>query len=247
MAQQNVFDNEIFFSGYKKIREREANANDLFEIPALLSLLPDLKGKRILDLGCGFGEHCKMFVQMGASRVVGIDISEKMLAVAKKENADPRIVYLHMPIENIGELEESFDVVVSSLAFHYVEDFSGVINAIAARLVPNGVFVYSQEHPLVTSHTAGDRWTRDENGEKKHVNLSNYGIEGERDATWFIEHIKIYHRTFSSIINTLVQSGFSIEQMIEPLPTPELLQRYPEHRDLFHKPDFLLLKTRKSI
>ena len=63
MPKQNIFDNETFFEGYKKIREKESNANDLFEIPTLFSLLPDLTGKRVLDLGCGYGEHCISFVQ----------------------------------------------------------------------------------------------------------------------------------------------------------------------------------------
>ena len=82
MAQQNIYDNEIFFEGYKKIRDNKINANNLFEIPALFSMLPDLKNKRVLDLGCGFGEHCKRFFDCGAKKVVGIDISEKMLEVA---------------------------------------------------------------------------------------------------------------------------------------------------------------------
>ena len=246
MPKQNIFDNEIFFDGYQKIREREANANDLFEIPALLSLLPNLEGKRILDLGCGFGEHCKTFVNMGAERVVGIDISEKMLAVAKSKHADPKIAYLRLPIEEIGVLNESFDLVISSLALHYVEDFEGTVHAIWQKLSSNGLFVFSQEHPLVTSHSRGDRWTRDENGEKLHVNVSNYGIEGERSTRWFIDGIKIYHRTFSSIINTLAKQGFSIEELIEPTPSPDLLLKYPEHRDLFHKPDFLLVKAKKK-
>ena len=64
MARQNIYDNEIFFDGYKKLRGRKGNANDLFEIPALFSLLPSLEGKKILDLGCGFGEHCVKFVEM---------------------------------------------------------------------------------------------------------------------------------------------------------------------------------------
>ena len=49
MAQQNIYDNEIFFEGYKKIRENEINANNLFEIPALFYMMPDLKGRRVLD------------------------------------------------------------------------------------------------------------------------------------------------------------------------------------------------------
>lgn len=50
MAKQNIYDNETFYEGYKKIRENENNANNLFEIPALLSLLPELKGKRIVTI-----------------------------------------------------------------------------------------------------------------------------------------------------------------------------------------------------
>ena len=85
MAQQNIYDNEIFFAGYKKIRENQVNANNLFEIPALFSMMPNLKDKSILDLGCGFGEHCKGFVESGAKKVIGIDISEKMLEIAKQQ------------------------------------------------------------------------------------------------------------------------------------------------------------------
>ena len=245
MAKQNIFDNETFFEGYKSLRERETNANVLFEIPALLSLMPDLRGKSVLDLGCGFGEHCKMFVERGAERVVGIDISEKMLEVAARENSHAKIEYRRMPIEDIDLISESFDVAVSSLALHYVEDFEGVSEKVYRLLKPDGVFVFSQEHPLVTSHSGGSRWTKDEKGEKIHVNISNYGIEGERETAWFVDGIKIYHRTFSSIVNTLIKVGFTIENMLEPLPTPDLLKKYPEHRDLFHKPDFLLIKARK--
>ena len=54
MAKQNIYDNETFFEGYRKIRENEVNANKLFESPALLSLMPDLRGRKVLDLGCGY-------------------------------------------------------------------------------------------------------------------------------------------------------------------------------------------------
>lgn len=245
MVQQNIYDNEIFFEGYKNIRDNKINANNLFEIPALFSLMPDLKGKKVLDLGCGFGEHCKQFIECGAQKVVGIDISEKMLEVAKKENSDPKITYLHMPMEEITKLNEQFDVVVSSLALHYIEDFVGVVNGIYHLLKVDGVFVFSQENPLCTCHSGGDRWTRDEDGDKLYLNLADYGIEGERESVWFVDHVKKYHRTFSTIINTLIEAGFTIEKMIEPLPTDEILERYPDYRDLFHKPDFLLLRVKK--
>lgn len=245
MAQQNIYDNEIFFAGYKKIRENQVNANNLFEIPALFSMMPNLKDKTILDLGCGFGEHCKGFVESGAKKVIGIDISEKMLEIAKQENADSKITYINMPMENIFELTEKFDIVISSLAFHYVEDFAGVVKNVYNLLNENGTFIFSQENPLCTCHSGGQRWTKDENGNKLYLNLSNYGIEGERESTWFVDDVKKYHRTFSSIVNTLIEVGFSINKMIEPLPTEEILSQYPAYKDLFHKPDFLLVKCTK--
>lgn len=208
MAQRNIYNDEIFFEGYKKIRDNKINANNLFEIPTLFSMLPDLKNKRILDLGCGFGEHCKRFIECGAKRVVGIDISEKILEVARNENSDPNIIYINM-------------------------------------LDTEGIFIFSQENPLCTFHSGGNRWTRDEQGNKIHLNLSDYGIEGERESVWFVDNVKKYHRTFSTIINTLINSGFSIERMIEPLPTDEILEQYPDYKDLFHKPDFLLLRVKK--
>ena len=246
MAKQNIYDNEIFFEGYKKLREKKSNANVLFEIPALFSLLPDLNGSDVLDLGCGFGEHCKGFIERGAAKVVGIDISEKMLEVARTENADPKITYINMPMEDLDKIDGKYDVVISSLAIHYVEDFEGVVRKIYDLLNPGGLFIFSQENPLNTCHSGGDRWTRDENGNKLYLNLKDYGLEGERESVWFVDNVKKYHRMFSTIVNTLVDAGFSIEKMIEPEPTEELLKEYPEQRDLFHKPDFLLIRACKK-
>ena len=184
-------------------------------------------------------------IKDGTDKVTGIDISEKMLEVARKENSDSRISYINMPMEDIAQLNERFDVVVSSLAFHYVEDFSGVVKNIYKMLHEGGLFIFSQENPLCTCHSGGDRWTRDEKGNKVYLNLANYGVEGERESVWFVNHVKKYHRTFSTIANTLIEAGFAIEKMIEPLPDDQLLEKYPEYKDLFHKPDFLLIRAKK--
>ena len=250
MAKQNIFDNETFFEGYRNLRDKEVNANNIFEIPALFSLLPDLTGKKVLDLGCGFGEHCKMFIEMGAESIVGIDISEKMLEVARKENADPKITYLNMPMEDLYKLTENdtdrFDVAVSSLALHYVDDFSGVVSEVFKLLNEGGSFIFSQEHPLNTCHGKGERWTMDENGKKLHVNLSNYCVEKEYESAWFVENVQKKHRMFSTIMNTLIENGFSIEKVVEPMPTDEIIEKYPWYDDNYHKPDFLLVKSVKK-
>ena len=169
-----------------------------------------------------------------------------MIEHAKLNNSHPNITYINMAMEDIDCLDEVFDVAVSSLAFHYVEDFEGVVRKVCGLLSENGSFVFSQENPLCTCHAGGDRWTRDKEGNKLYVNLANYGVEGERQTVWFVDDVKKYHRTFSSIVNTLIKSGFAIEEMIEPLPTEALLEGYPEYGDLYHKPDFLLIKCRKS-
>ena len=245
--KQNIYDDETFFEGYKKIRENKNSANILFEKPALFSLLPELAGKRILDLGCGYGENCTEFVKKGASKVMGIDISKKMLEVAEKENSDPKITFKNMPMEDIAQLSEKFDIVVSSLALHYVKDFSGLVRNVLSLLDDGGLFIFSQENPINTCFTQGERWTKDSEGNKIYANISNYSTDGERKSKWFVDGVVKYHRTFSSIINTLIENGFQIVKLIEPAPSPEMVSAHPEHKDLLHKPDFLLVKASKTI
>jgi len=245
MEYQNIFDNQEFFDGYKELRAREVNANSLFEIPVLFSMLPDLNDKSVLDLGCGFGEHCVTYVEKGACSVIGVDISENMLEVARRENADPAITYLNMPMEDIDKLDGPFDVVISSLAFHYVRDFDSLVRKISDLMNPGGIFLFSQENPINTTHGGGDRWTRDKDGNKLYANLKDYSVEGERESKWFVEGVKKYHRKFSTIVNALADSGFTIEHMVEPAPDEELLRKYPDYADLKHKPDFLIVRARK--
>ncbi len=243
---QNVYDNEIFFEGYKEIRKQENNYNILQEQPAIKSLLPDLKGKRILDLGCGYGESCSYFIEKGAQKVVGIDISKKMLEVAEKENSHMNIEYLEESMDDIDKLSGKFDIVYSSLALHYIEDFKKLLMGINNLLSEDGLFIYSQEHPLSTAHEKGQRWTRDENGMGAHYNLANYMESGKREVTWFINGVIKYHRTFSEIINTVNECGFQIEKILEPLPSEEDIKLIPKMVQDFHKPNFLILRAGKK-
>ncbi len=246
MALQNIYDNDVFFEGYSRLREKPDNANVLFETPALLSLLPDLAGKAVLDLGCGAGDHCAEFIRRGAERVLGIDISEKMLALAREKNADARVEYRRLPMEELDALEGPFDLVASSLAMHYVADFAAVAGQAHRLLGPGGLFVFSQEHPLTSCFTTGERWTKDGAGNKLWANISNYSVDGERLSSWFVDGVKKYHRTFSTIVNTLVDAGFVVERLIEPIPDEATLAAHPDRsKDLLHKPDFLVVRARK--
>lgn len=243
---QNIFDNEVFFDSYKKLRERDDNANDLLEQPAMRRLTPDVLGKRVLDLGCGYGHNCMEFVDNGAESVVGIDISEKMLAVAKNEFLNEKITYINMSMTNIGKLNQKFDVVYSSLAFHYVEDFDTFAKDIYSLLNNDSWLLFSQEHPIITATLDGKgHFNRDENGEKISYTFSDYHKSGQREIWWFVDGVIKYHRTFSDIINALTKAGFAIDTVEEPLPEAWAIEKLPALVKEYIKPNFLIVKAKK--
>lgn len=247
MSKQNIFDNTEFFEGYKKIRNNPHSHNNMLEKPALFSMLPNVKDLTILDLGCGYGENCRELKRLGARHVVGIDISEKMLEVANKENKSDGIEYICISMENISSLNHKYDLILSSLAIHYVQDFDKLIEDISNLLNDNGIFIFSQEHPLTTSSKSDNNWTKDESGNVLHYNLSDYGIEGKRETQWIVNGIIKYHRTFSTLLNTLITKGFRIEAVEEPIPDEKLVQEFPKFKKSYDKPDFLLIKSKKKI
>jgi SAM-dependent methyltransferase len=240
---QNIFDNPVFFDGYKKLRENPDNANILEEKPALFSLTPDLTDKAVLDLGCGYGENCAEFKRLGAIKVTGIDISEKMLAIAKTETTG--IEYLRMDMNDLSSIQSRYDIVFSSLAVHYIADFSQMCSKVVELLNDNGLFIFSQEHPLTTAPIHGASWTNNENGKGLHYNLTDYARSGIRETTWIVDGVRKYHRTFSEIINSLVANRLHIERMMEPVPSAETMKRLPYYEDELHKPNYLLVRARR--
>ena len=123
MSKQNIYDNDLFYENFEKIRSKEINFNDIIETPIILGMIPELYKKKVLDIGCGMGQHALQYSKKGALSVLGIDISEKMLAYARKNNAASNIEYRRLAFEELDDLEEKFDVITSSLAFDYVENF----------------------------------------------------------------------------------------------------------------------------
>lgn len=131
----------------------------------------------MLDLGCGFGWHCRYARAMGAAAVVGVDLSARMLARARELTDDLAIDYVRGAIEDIDFPAGSFEVVLSSLAFHYVADLAGAFASVARVLVPGGDFVFSMEHPVFTAR-AEQSWWEGPDGERLHWPLDRYGEEG---------------------------------------------------------------------
>ena len=244
MAKQNIYDDEVFFEHFKSLREDEINFNDVIETPIITSMLPDLKGKKVLDIGCGMGQHAGQYARMGAASVLGTDISEKMLAYAAKHNAADNISYRRLAFEDLAQLNETFDVVTSSLAFDYAEDFGALMKQIAGLLNKNGVLVFSMSHPIATAYDGVyDRYTRTETKERLYANLHNYGIEGVRHIKWVVDGYEVYHRKVSTLINSMTAAGFIIKECQESKLPDEIRLKYPDKfGGVIHQPDFIFFR-----
>lgn len=247
MNNQNIYDNQEFFDGYYALRERDDNYNDLLEQPAMIEMLPDLKGKSVLDLGCGYGHNCLDFMRRGALKIVGLDISEKMLEIARRESSDVKIEYINMSMTEMDTLVEKFDFIYSSLAFHYIEDFQKLIGNIFDLLNPGGQLLFSQEHPIITATIDGKgHFNRDENGNRVSYTFSNYNQSGKRVIHWYIDGVEKYHRPIGEILTVLAKTGFIIEGVSEPTPKEWAIKKLPAISKEFLKPNFLIVKARKA-
>lgn len=248
MSENNIFDNQNFFDGYRELRNQDTCMNDLLEQPAMEKMLPDLKGKIVLDIGCGYGHNCLDFIKRGAKKVIGIDISEKMLDVAKKESANPDIEYRQMNMDEISSLNTKFDLVYSSLAIHYAEDFKKLMSDIFGLLNNNGILLYSQEHPIMTATIDENmrHFNFDENGNRVSFTFSDYNRSGVRKAHWFGEELIKYHRPMGEILTGIAHSGFTITDVVEPLPEPWAVEKSPDVVREYIKSNFLIIKAVKN-
>jgi len=248
MSGQNIYDNDAFFEDFRSSRSREVNFNDCIETPILFAMLPDLHGKKILDIGCGMGQHAKQYSEMGAESVLGIDISEKMLEYAREHNSAENIIYQRMAMEDIGTMNRQFDLVTSSLVFDYAEDCGELVHNVHMLMKEDAEFVFSMSHPIVTAWDEEyDRYTRTETGERLYANLRNYCLEGLRKVDWVVNGYECYHRTVSTLINALIRAGFVIEECQEARISDEMRKQYPAlFGGTVHRPEFIFFRCRKS-
>lgn len=249
--KKSIYDTPIFFERYKQLRHNPISMNEVVEKPTMFAMLPELKGRKILDLGCGMGEHLAYYLAQGASKVVGLDLSELMLKQAEEtlsqqwKKGQDFALYCS-PMEVLDQIPESgFDLVVSSFAFHYIEDFADLLAKISAKMTDCGTLVFSQEHPIVTCYREGYRWEKNEQKQQVAYRLNYYRDEGERSRNWFQQGFKTYHRTMATILNQLIQAGFEIVQVEEPMLADQP-EWHNEFKDLQHRPPLLFVKAVKK-
>jgi SAM-dependent methyltransferase len=235
----NEYDNPQFFEKYKEMARSKYGLAGAGEWHELERMLPDFRNKRVLDLGCGYGWHCIYAAEHGASAVVGIDSSVKMIETAKSKIEEGIVTYKVQRMEDFDYPADSFDSVISSLAFHYVESFDDICIKVKKCLVAGGDFVFSVENPIFTAYGTGD-WYYDNEGKPLHWPVDNYFSEGVRKTNFLGENVYKYHKTMSTYINTLVKHGFKIIKVVEPLPEKDKLSNMP---DEVRRPMMLLIST----
>ncbi|MBD2343345.1 class I SAM-dependent methyltransferase [Anabaena subtropica] len=229
-------DYEAFAEAYVKLTESSSH-NAYYERPAMFSILSDIKFKRVLDAGCAGGIYSEWLVNRSAD-VVAIDISEKMVQLTKRRLENRVQVYqadLSKPLTFLKD--NSFDLVLSSLTLHYLRDWEAVLKEFYRILSPEGLLLFSTHHPFMdfqlfekvdyfATDFLEDSW-------------QNYGSTSVR--------VRFYRRPLSAMTSALTSAGFVMQKIVEPRPTEECQQHYPQaYEKLSTKPWFLILLAQKK-
>ena len=235
---QNIYDDAAFFEGYSGLPRSVHGLAGAAEWESVRVLLPPLAGRRIVDLGCGFGWFARHAAGEGAASVLGLDLSENMIARARAETASPAVRYEIADLDMLDLPEGAFDLAYSSLAFHYIADFDRLVRTVHAALTLGASFVFTIEHPIYMAPSQPD-WA--EVGGRQVWPLDGYLVEGRRTTDWLAEGVVKYHRTLGTTLNALVAAGFVIRHVEEWRPNEAQLAEHPEWRAELNRPMFLLI------
>jgi SAM-dependent methyltransferase len=240
---QNIYDDQNFFEGYIQLPRQVQGLDGSPEWPVFRSMIPGIQGAKFLDLGCGFGWLCRWARENGAEQVLGIDVSANMLAKAAEFPKDDGITYIQADLESLKLGPITYDVAVSSLALHYLENLPALINQVFKRLRPGGAFVFCVEHPIFTAPRKAE-FIEEADG-KRSWPVNQYLKEGPRVRSWFTDGVVKQHRTIATYSNMLLSAGFILSGIDEWGPTDEQLKEWPDWFGSLDRPIFLIMKATK--
>ncbi|MBA3714656.1 MAG: class I SAM-dependent methyltransferase [Pyrinomonadaceae bacterium] len=235
-------DNPVALDAYEALAEAYAAVidtkphNAYYERPTTISLLPEVKGRRVLDAGCGPGVYSEWLVEHGAE-VVGVDASPKMVELAKQRlgtTADVRQADLSNPLTFLDS--SSFDIVLSSLVLEYIEDWGSTFAEFYRVLRPAGHLVFSITHPFF---------------DYIYFKSNNYFETELVGSEWRgFKPVRVYvpsfRRSLGATLNPLIEAGFCLERILEPKPTEKFKEADPKHyEELSQQPCFLCIRARK--
>lgn len=217
----------------------ETNRIYLLDQP-MLKLAGDVRGRDVLDIGCGEGRFCRMLRERGA-QAVGIDPTTPLIDAARER--DPAGTYLQATAEALPFEEARFDLAVMYLTLIDIPDFRAAIREATRVLRPGGRLLIANLQSFVTTRCPA--WHRNEKGEKLHVAVEEYFTERAVRMHWGKIDIQNYHRPLQSYMTAFLDSGLSLTDFLEPRPTDEAVALRPAMRDEQIVPLFHIMCWRK--
>jgi ubiquinone/menaquinone biosynthesis C-methylase UbiE len=226
--------------------------------PTLLDLLGDVKGKAVLDLACGEGHFSRKVAEQakGDIQITGIDASKKLIDIAQKKN-EPFSNCIRFLLGDASRLDQlssnSFDAAVCNMALMFIKRYEEAIQEVARVLKPNGLFILSILHPCFL--TPGSGWILEDSPDKKkrkrigwktdnyHLGLVYHGIMAVCDT----KETYYFCRTLEDYFRALRKSGFVVEDLREPLPPKELIERHPNFKGEEKRSMMLMMKCKRLV
>lgn len=236
-----IYDNEKFFEAYAQMARSQKGLAGAGEWPMLAALMPDLTQADVLDLGCGYGWHCRYAIEHGAHRVIGIDQSGRMIARAEEINALAGITYQVTDLSSYVYPQAAFDLVLANLVLHYIADLDQIYRAVYETLKPQGVFLFNIEHPVFTAGVK-QQWIT-ENGQIRYWPVDDYFYPGPRTTDFLGYAVTKQHHTLTQILMGLIDQGFMLQAVEEVMPPENWRELMPEE---MRRPMMLLVKAVKT-
>jgi len=206
-----------------------------------LRLLGDVKGKRVLELGCG-GAQCAVALARQGAITIGVDASAEQLAHAKAlaGREGVRVELRHGDLADLAFLRaDSVDLVLSAYALGYVEDVGRVFRQVHRVLRVGAPLVFSLEHPashLVDTDGDGPMLVSRSYFDRSPIDWSaGQGIE-----------LTTYPHTVAELVMALVRSSYRVDALVEPAPTGTGPRSQHWHESMHYLPRTLVIRARKE-
>lgn len=237
-----AYNENEFLETYLSRRARPDSPNNAIEGPIVDKALGTVEAANILDLGCGDGQYGKELLGRGACSYTGVEGSAGMFALASANLSHNRSNLVHATMESFDYQQKTYDVVLSRMAIHYIEDVSTLFRSVSKALKHDGKFIFSLQHPLTTSSFA----SKDEGERKGNWLVDDYFLQGRRNEPWMGKTIVKYHRTTEYYFSALVAAGFHIQSLHEGEPQKENFSSQEEYERRKRIPIILVFSCRKA-